>query len=45
MRRIYREIMILRQLDHVNVIKIVHLQKPTDYNKYSEVRAFVLMRA
>ena len=27
-KRIYREIRLLRSLDHVNVIKIVHIQKP-----------------
>ncbi len=27
-KRIYREIKLLRSLNHVNIVKIVHIQKP-----------------
>ena len=27
-KRIYREVKLLRNLDHVNIVKIVHIQRP-----------------
>lgn len=36
-KRIYREIRILRELDHPNVVKLTHLQLPSDPSTFSDL--------
>lgn len=36
-KRIFREITILRQLQHPHIVKIVHVERPQDFDRFNEL--------